>query len=149
VLHTGYCYVSIWFNIMFNSMLFCANCTWNPVSARNCHRKFCCKFPRNTVPSIRCIHNLINEVRSTGSLLDKKPANRHREVTKETMASQNCQQPQQQSCLNFRCMRQLQFILWNHVTWLTGLKDKVYRTNYHTKEGQMKNILLRVTVKLL
>jgi hypothetical protein len=37
-------------------------------SARNCQRK----FPRNAVPSIRVIHELVNKFRSTGSFLDKK-----------------------------------------------------------------------------
>jgi hypothetical protein len=46
--------------------------------ARNCCRKFCCKFPGITVPSIAGTYKLINKVRSTRSLLDKKPAkNRH------------------------------------------------------------------------
>jgi hypothetical protein len=43
-------------------------------SARKCRRKFRRSFTRITVPSTTDIHKLINKVRSTGSLLDKKPA---------------------------------------------------------------------------
>jgi hypothetical protein len=43
-------------------------------SARKRWRKFRHKFPEITVPSTTDIHELINKVRSTGSLLDKKPA---------------------------------------------------------------------------
>jgi hypothetical protein len=41
------------------------------------------KFSRNTVPSITCIHKLINKARSAGSLLDKKPAEKCFVLTKE------------------------------------------------------------------
>jgi hypothetical protein len=43
-------------------------------SARKCRRKFRHKFPGITVLSTTGIHDLINNVRSTGLLLDKKPA---------------------------------------------------------------------------
>jgi hypothetical protein len=36
-----------------------------------------CKFPRITVPSTTDIPELINKVRSTGSLPDKKPAKKN------------------------------------------------------------------------
>jgi hypothetical protein len=39
-----------------------------------CQRKFRHKFPGNTVPSTRSFHELIKKLRSTESLLDKKPA---------------------------------------------------------------------------
>jgi hypothetical protein len=38
-----------------------------------------------TVPSTTGIHELINKVRSTGSLLDKKPAKKHSVFTKEKL----------------------------------------------------------------
>jgi hypothetical protein len=41
---------------------------------RKYQRKFHCKFPGTTVPTTIGILELTNEVRSTGSLLDKKPA---------------------------------------------------------------------------
>jgi hypothetical protein len=43
-------------------------------SARNYRRKIRRKFLGHTDPSTGCIHELIKKVRSTGSLLDKKPA---------------------------------------------------------------------------
>jgi hypothetical protein len=43
-------------------------------SARKCWRIFCHKFPGIAVSSRTGIHELINKVRCTGSLLDKKPA---------------------------------------------------------------------------
>jgi hypothetical protein len=49
--------------------------------ARKCWRKFHHKFP--TVPSTTGIHELINKVRSTGSLLDKKPAEKKSRVLAE------------------------------------------------------------------
>jgi hypothetical protein len=54
-------------------------------SARRCRRKFCRKYPGNTVPSTRGIHKLIDKVRSTGSLLDKKPARKRRVLTEEKL----------------------------------------------------------------
>jgi hypothetical protein len=41
------------------------------------------KFPGNTVPSTRGVQKLIKKVRSTGSLLDKKPARKCHVLTKE------------------------------------------------------------------
>jgi hypothetical protein len=54
-------------------------------SARKCRRKFCHKFLRNTVPSTRGIHELIKKIRSTGSLLDKKPARECYVLTEERL----------------------------------------------------------------
>jgi hypothetical protein len=48
----------------------CVKCGYT----RKCQTKLCQKFPRNTLPSIACIHKFI---RSTGSLPDKKPAKKH------------------------------------------------------------------------
>jgi hypothetical protein len=47
-------------------------------SARKCRRKFRRKFPGITVASTAGIHELTEKVRSAGSLLDKKPANKTR-----------------------------------------------------------------------
>jgi hypothetical protein len=55
-------------------------------SGRKCRRKFPCKFPGITVPSTSDIHELSNKVRSTGSLLDKKPAKKkYRVLTEEKL----------------------------------------------------------------
>jgi hypothetical protein len=54
-------------------------------SARKCRRKFCRKFPGVTIPSTTGIHKLIYKVRSTGSVLDKKPAKKCRVLTKEKL----------------------------------------------------------------
>jgi hypothetical protein len=43
-------------------------------SARKCRRKFRRKFPGITVPNTTGIHELINKIWFTGSLLDNKPA---------------------------------------------------------------------------
>jgi hypothetical protein len=51
-------------------------------SARKC-KKNCHKFPRNTVPSTTDIRELIKEVRSTGSLLDKKPIRKCEVLTRQ------------------------------------------------------------------
>jgi hypothetical protein len=48
-------------------------------SARKCQRK----FPRVTVGRTTGIHEFINKVRSTGSLLDKKPTKKWCMLTKE------------------------------------------------------------------
>jgi hypothetical protein len=45
--------------------------------ARKCRRKFRHKFPGITVPRTTGIHELINKVRATGSLLDKEPAKKN------------------------------------------------------------------------
>jgi hypothetical protein len=52
-------------------------------SARK-QRKCCSEFIGNTVPSIRCIHNIVNKVRYTGSLLDNKPAKKNCVIPKKT-----------------------------------------------------------------
>jgi hypothetical protein len=54
-------------------------------STGKCWRKFCHKFPRVTVPSTIDIHELINKVRSTGSLLGKKPAKKYCVLTEEKL----------------------------------------------------------------
>jgi hypothetical protein len=54
-------------------------------SVRKCRRKFNCKLPGNTLPSIRYIHNPINKVGSAGSLLDKKPAKMCCALTEEKL----------------------------------------------------------------
>jgi hypothetical protein len=54
-------------------------------SARKCRRKFRRKFPGITVPNTTGIRELINRVRSTGSLLDKKHANKDRVLTEEEL----------------------------------------------------------------
>jgi hypothetical protein len=54
-------------------------------SARKCRRKFQHKFPRITVPSTTDIHKLIEKVRFTGSLLDKKHAERCNVLNEEKL----------------------------------------------------------------
>jgi hypothetical protein len=51
-------------------------------SAGKCRRKFQCQFPGEPVPSKQSIHNLVNKLKTTGSLLDKKP-DRKRTVLRE------------------------------------------------------------------
>jgi hypothetical protein len=51
--------------------------------ARKCRRKFRGKFPGTAVPSTIGIHELLNKVRSTGSLPEKKPADRRRVLIEE------------------------------------------------------------------
>jgi hypothetical protein len=51
-------------------------------STRKCQRK-CYIFSRNIVPRTRGIHKLIKKVRSTGSLLDKKPVTKCKEKVGE------------------------------------------------------------------
>jgi hypothetical protein len=41
-------------------------------SGRKCRRKFRRKFHDERVPSRQTIHNLVNELRTTGLLIDKK-----------------------------------------------------------------------------
>jgi hypothetical protein len=41
-------------------------------SARKCQRKFRRKFHDQIVPSRQAIHNLLNKLRTTGLLIDKK-----------------------------------------------------------------------------
>jgi hypothetical protein len=55
------------------------------ISARKCERKFRRKFPGIPVSSTTGIHELINKVRATGSLLDKKPANKRLVLTEEEL----------------------------------------------------------------
>jgi transposase len=50
-------------------------------SARNCLHKFCDK----TFPSRQTIHNLVNELRSTGLLTDKRHKHWRRMLTKEKL----------------------------------------------------------------
>jgi hypothetical protein len=50
-----------------------------------CQRKFNHKFSGFTVPSIGCIHNIINKARSTESLLDKKAAEKQHVLTEEKL----------------------------------------------------------------
>jgi hypothetical protein len=53
------------------------------VQLESVKRKFRCKFPGIMVPSTTDIHELITKVRSTGSLLDKKPAKKCSVLTEE------------------------------------------------------------------
>jgi transposase len=54
-------------------------------SARKCRRKFRRKFCDETVPSRQTIHNLVNKVRSTGLLIDKKQKHKRRVLTEEKL----------------------------------------------------------------
>jgi hypothetical protein len=54
-------------------------------SARKCRRKFRRRLPGITIPSSTGIHEPINKVRSTGSLLDKKPATKRNVLTEEEL----------------------------------------------------------------
>jgi hypothetical protein len=50
-------------------------------SARKCQ----CKFPEEPVPSRQNIHYLVNNLKRTGSLLDKKPDRKQTVLTEETL----------------------------------------------------------------
>jgi transposase len=54
-------------------------------SARKCRRKFRRKFCDERVPSRQAIHNLVNKVRSTGLLIDKKQKHKRRVLTEEKL----------------------------------------------------------------
>jgi hypothetical protein len=54
-------------------------------SARKCRRKFRCTFRDERVPSRQTIHNLVNKLRTTGLLIDKKQRHQHGVITKEKL----------------------------------------------------------------
>jgi hypothetical protein len=47
-------------------------------SARKCRQKFRRNFRDERVPSRQTIHNLVNKLRTTGILIDKKQKHKHR-----------------------------------------------------------------------
>jgi hypothetical protein len=53
--------------------------------ARNYRRKFGSKLSGDTVPSTRGIHELLRKVRSTRSLLVKKPATKRRALIEKKL----------------------------------------------------------------
>jgi hypothetical protein len=54
-------------------------------SARNCRRKFRCKFYDGRVPSRQTIHNLVNKLRTRELLIDKKQKYKRRVLTEEKL----------------------------------------------------------------
>jgi transposase len=54
-------------------------------SASKCRQKFRCKFNDERVPSRHTIHNLVNELRTTGLLIDKKQNHKRRVHTEEKL----------------------------------------------------------------
>jgi hypothetical protein len=54
-------------------------------SARKCRRKFRLKFCGARVPSRQTIHNLVNKLRTTGFLIDKKTKHNHQVLTEEKL----------------------------------------------------------------
>jgi hypothetical protein len=54
-------------------------------SARNCRGEFRRKFRDEWVPSRQTIHNLVNKLRSTGFLIDKKQKYKRRVLTEEKL----------------------------------------------------------------
>jgi transposase len=54
-------------------------------SAGKCQRKFCHKFCGERVPSKKRIHNLVNKLRTTGFLIDKKTKHKRRVLTEEKL----------------------------------------------------------------
>jgi hypothetical protein len=52
-------------------------------SAGKCKRKFRRKFRDERVPSRQTIHNLVNQLRTTGHLIDKKTKHKRRVLTEE------------------------------------------------------------------
>jgi hypothetical protein len=55
------------------------------VSARNCRRKFRRKFCDERVPSRQTVLNLVNKLRSTRLLIDKKAKHKRRVLTEEKL----------------------------------------------------------------
>lgn len=128
------------FDLLLNGMFLCIYCYVKCGSTRNWERKLCHKFPRNMVPRTSGINKLTQKVRFTGSLLEKNPARKHRELTKEKLdktgprleytpqkywhalrkgpTSWNQQQLYIHSSLTLTCTRQVNFMLCNHVTKL-------------------------------
>jgi hypothetical protein len=56
---------------------------WNTGSAGKCRRKFRRKFHAERVPSRQAIHNLVNKLKPTGLLIDKKENHKRRVYTEE------------------------------------------------------------------
>ncbi|XP_069683792.1 probable ATP-dependent RNA helicase DDX52 isoform X1 [Periplaneta americana] len=54
-------------------------------SARQCQTNFHHKFPDVTIPSRTTVHNLVNKVRRTGSILNKKRVQERRVLTEEKL----------------------------------------------------------------
>jgi hypothetical protein len=54
-------------------------------SARNCRQKFRHKFRDERLPSKQTIHTLVNKLRTTGLLIDKKQKYKHRVLTEEKL----------------------------------------------------------------
>jgi transposase len=54
-------------------------------SGGKCRRKFRRKFRDERVPSRQTIHNLVNTLRTTGFLIDKKTKHKHRVLTEEKL----------------------------------------------------------------
>jgi hypothetical protein len=48
-------------------------------------RKFQCKFPEEPIPSRQIIQNLVNNLKTKGSLPDKKPDRKRTVLTEETL----------------------------------------------------------------
>jgi transposase len=54
-------------------------------SVGKCHRKFQRKFHDERVPSTQIIHNLVNKLRTTGLLTDKKQKHERQVLTEEKL----------------------------------------------------------------
>jgi transposase len=54
-------------------------------SACKCRQKFRRKFRGERVPSRQTIHNLVNKLRTTGFLIDKKTKHKRRVLTEEKL----------------------------------------------------------------
>jgi transposase len=54
-------------------------------SARNYRLKFRRKFRDERVPSRQTIHNLVNKIRTSGHVIDKKQKHKRRELTEEKL----------------------------------------------------------------
>jgi transposase len=54
-------------------------------SARKVRRRFRLKYPGVTVPQLETVHKLVNKVRRTGSVLDRKAKSKRRVLTEEKL----------------------------------------------------------------
>jgi hypothetical protein len=73
----------VWYTLEQNVFLYDTCVKYG--SARKCRRKFQHKFCDERVPSRQTVHNLVNKLRTTGLLIDKKQKYKCRVHTKEKL----------------------------------------------------------------
>jgi hypothetical protein len=117
------------------------------VVARKRMRKFRLKFPGITVPSTAGIHKLSNKVRSTGSLLDKKPAEKRRVLIEEKLDEMRARSEQVTEISETPCIRDrnleivsnqsVETVNLNMFKWIENVcmyRDTIFSTSYNVGE---------------